>query len=434
MENVSLGAVTSAVKGRLNDARFSGIEINRVSTDSRTIERGSIFFAIKGEKFDGHDFIDTVIKNGASCIVSDMTYDRAIPPEMPVIYVMDTTRALMNFAENYLMNFNIPVVAVTGSVGKTTTRELIYSVLSQKYKKVVRPIKNLNNHIGVPLTAFEVDRNTDAAVFELGMNHFGEIEALSKIVKPDIGVITNIGDSHIEFLGSRNGILMAKLEIVSHMRKGGKLILNSEDDLLRTVKSSDIEVIFPNFSSMDIEPPQPGRHMVINCGLAYAVGIELGLTEKEIKAGLEKFDSPSMRLEIKNLKNGVTIINDAYNASPQSMLAALDVLSAQKGRKIAILGDMRELGADAEKYHRETGRNINPENTDLLFTLGESAKFIFDEAGTTKMHFKSKDELLQKLLSTLRPGDVVLIKASRGMKFEEIAQRAESMSEVTYEL
>ncbi len=437
----------SEIAKALNADVHSENLINRVSIDSRDVDENTLFFAIKGERFDGHDFINDVAEKGVGAIVSH----KKIECSAPVILVEDTKQAFLDFASYYRQSMpNLLVVGLTGSVGKTTTKEMTACVLSQK-NKTLKTEGNLNNEIGMPRTLFRLDESYGSAVIEMGMDNAGQISALSKSCKPDCAIITNVGVSHIENLGSRDGILKAKLEILAGLKKGSPLFLNGDNDKLSTVKLNDYKVIFfgienkscdilaedikeiglsTQFTAVKgelkqkITIPTVGIHNVYDALAAFAVGIEYGISPEDIAKGLENYEPSGMRQRIKDA-NGITVIEDCYNASPDSQKAGLNSLcKIAKGRKIAVLGDMLELGSYSETAHRNVGEYAAECKIDMLFTYGKESEFMADSAKNAGLYavfsFTDKAELTKVLANELKLGDTVLFKASRGMKLEEI--------------
>ncbi len=424
--------------------------INRVSIDSRDVDKNTVFFAIKGERFDGHDFIKDVAEKGVGAIVSH----KKVECSAPVIYVEDTKEALLGFASYYRCSFDdLLVVGLTGSVGKTTTKEMVACVLAQK-GETMKTEGNLNNEIGVPKTLFRLECSIKNAVIEMGMDGAGQISVLTKCAKPDCGIITNVGVSHIENLGSREGILNAKLELLHGLSKGAPLFLNGDNDLLSTVKTDDYKVIFFGIENKNcdvlaeeikeiglttefvavkgdirqkITIPTVGIHNVYNALTAFAVGVEYDISPEKIVVGLLNYVPSGMRQRIKEI-GGITVIEDCYNASPDSQKAGLNSLSKiAKGRKIAVLGDMLELGSYSETAHRNVGEYAAESKVDILYTYGEQSQFMADsakKAGLKKVFaFADKDELTKYLLGEIKLGDTMLFKASRGMKLEEIIEK-----------
>lgn len=446
---LSIREVVTACRGRLicgdDELVFSG-----VSTDTRTIEPGMLFIPIRGENFDGHKFIDKAIENGAAAVLTELGGEYSVP----AVRVEDTRRAMGRLASYYLNKLNIPTVAITGSVGKTTTKDMVASVLAKRYN-VYKTQGNLNNDIGVPLTVFALKPYHTAAVIEMGMNHFGEISYLTSIVKPDVALITNVGVSHIENLGSREGILKAKCEIFEGLKSGGTAIVNGDDDMLSTLRGSlkglvmfgtDASLdwyadnirergldgidctIHGNGSSVcfDVSISVPGRHMVLNALAAAAAGYALGMSAEEIKAGVEDFKPTKMRLDIIH-SGDLTIINDAYNSNPVSAMAAVDVLAAEEGVRCAVLGDMFELGSFAPKLHYDLGEYTAKKGIDIIVAVGELSRELYEGAKQVRnkdvYYFKTQEEFLENIDSIIRGKMTVLVKASRGMKFEKTTEK-----------
>ncbi|WP_291572763.1 UDP-N-acetylmuramoyl-tripeptide--D-alanyl-D-alanine ligase [Clostridium sp. UBA4548] len=449
METITLKDVVKGVKGEvLKEGKTT--QFNRVSIDSRKVCAGDIFFALVGENFDGHSYIDMAIKSGAHlCIVHKKNLNLSgYAEEVSIIYVEDTRTALLDLAEHYREKLKLKVIGITGSTGKTSTKDLVAAALSEKYK-VFKTKGNFNNEVGLPLMVFSLDNSYDVAILEMGMSSLGEIERLAKVAKPDIGIITNIGLSHIENLKTRDNILKAKMEITSFFNEKNVLIINGDNDMLHNLQAQGYKIIKIglendyNFvgsriiidndhikfnviengkeTESSIEVGVPGKHNVLNSLLAIAVARELGLTYDEISIGIRKLEFTSMRLDIINCGNYI-IINDAYNASPDSMEAALEVLKNYEGkRKIAVLGTMKELGNEAYNSHERVGSYAKKCNVDLLLTAGEfneAFKSGFGDGNLVSFH--TGEELLDFLSTTIEDGDVILVKASRTMKFEHI--------------
>lgn len=447
MQMLSIADLLRATNGTIKRYEPYETEIIKITTDSRTAEKGSLFIPLKGERSDGHDYIDDVLKTGAA----SLTERKDLYPEGVVIGVADTRVALGDIARFYKNKYNLPTVSITGSVGKTTTKDLVFSVLSEHYKTHKTP-NNFNNDIGVPLTLFGIEKEHEAVVVEMGMNHFGEISYLAGIVKPDCAVITNIGMSHIENLGSQEGILKAKLEITEHFGKDNTLFINGDDEYLKTVKSKDYKIVRFGLDDandvyaknivnngldgtaftvvyekgeFDLTLRQPGEHNIYNALAAVSVGLHMGVTEKECARGVENCIYTSSRLEIiKN--NGLEIINDCYNSSPSSVRAALEVMSLSlKPRKVAVLGDILEMGEYSKDAHYKLGADVN-KYADALITAGEMARYIADGAKASGMEnvksFSSTAELKDKIKNLVGDGDCVLIKASHGMTFCDITE------------
>lgn len=434
------------------------VPVTQLSSDSRDENKGGLFVAIKGEHFDGHDFIGEAIKNGASCYLS--SHRGPVISDAAAFYVEDTVIALGALANAHRRRIDPVVVAVTGSVGKTTTKQFIYSVLCEKYN-THKTEGNFNNEIGMPLTLLQLKKEHNAAVLEFGMSGRGEISRLSRIAEPDIAVITNIGVSHIEYLGSRENIRDAKMEITDGLKKNGKLFFNGDEPLLAGVRDalyvgfedaqkkrqSDISIDQP-FSDIsgstfdltafgekirEIKIPVIGLHNIYNAAVAAGVGLTLGMNTDEIRRGLLKFKNTGMRQNIYKSAT-MTVIEDCYNAGPESMASSLSVLSSiakqNGGRSVAVLGDMLELGEWSEKQHLVTGRLAAEKKIDLLFTLGVRAQLIAQgakKAGMNSGSVYSFDDasdirlLVETLKNLLRDGDNILYKASRAIRMERVA-------------
>ncbi|MGE4214021.1 MAG: UDP-N-acetylmuramoyl-tripeptide--D-alanyl-D-alanine ligase [Anaerotignaceae bacterium] len=453
MKEMTLGEICSVVNGRFLKPCDKNSKTEKLTTDTREIEKDSLFIPLKGDNFDGHDFIEQAFEKGALCCLSQ----NELEANGIIILVEDTRKAFRLLAMYYLTLFNVKVVGITGSVGKTTTKDMIASVLEEKYK-VLKTQGNFNNEIGLPKTIFNLREDHEVVVLEMGMNSFGEIRRLSEIAKPDIAVITNVGVSHIENLGSREGILQAKSEIFEYLKKDGVAVLNADNDMIATLHDKlDFKTFWfgveskSDFYAENIAPkgldgikctivckdektevtiPVPGEHMVLNALSAAAVGKVLGLSMGQIKRGVENFAPTAMRMAV--IKTDfLTLINDAYNANPVSMKAAIDVLCQSKGRTVAIMGDMFELGDFAPSLHYEVGEYVGKSGISLSICIGENGARIYDgvkENGGNTMYFKTQEEFLQSNLKEIfTSGDTVLIKASRGMHFEKTAEKLQEV-------
>lgn len=420
--------------------------IEGVVIDSRQVKKGDLFVAVKGEKVDGHRFIPDVYQKGALCALSQQKLN---DPAGPYLLVEDTLQALKDAARAYRETLSIPIVGVTGSVGKTSTKEMIASVLGQKYMVLKTP-GNFNNEIGLPLSIFLIDRCHDAAVLEMGMNHFGEMHRLSQMAQPTHCVFTNIGVAHLEHLGSRDGILKAKMEMLDYASKDAKIFINGDDDKLICMKEravcfglSNVHAVWADRienrgldgvsccihmpeQEMEVTIPLPGKHMVYNAMAGTAVGLALGLTTNEIREGIQALKPLGGRSNVLHTAC-YTILDDCYNANPVSMCAMLDVLNYSLTRKVAILGDMGELGTDSEKLHASVGEHLKGLKVDVLVTIGELSEAIHRAAQQgapwmERVHFESKAEFLEKRAEILKKGDSILVKASHYMGFEEIVK------------
>lgn len=422
-------------------------EFNHICTDTRKIEKNNVFLALKGEVFNGNEYVNAALEKGASiAIVDEVLFDEK-EVRGNVIKVENTYDALLKLAKYYREKLKVKVIGITGSTGKTSTKDLVAAFLSGKYK-VFKTKGNFNNHIGLPLMILSLDSSIEVAVLELGMSNLGEIHTLADCARPDIALITNIGLSHIENLKTRENILKAKLEITDFFKEDNTLVVNSEDDYLKNLKEEDFKIIKTGYNelsnykaknvsltesttSFEIEDenktykfvlPMVGAHNVLNALLGIVASKILGVSYEEMLRGLDNIEATSMRLEFIKI-NDYTIINDCYNASPDSMKAALDVLKNHSGgRKIAILGTMRELGDESKRAHKEVAEYAK-DKADILVSTGEYVedyKLGFSEDNI--MIYETKEELIRAMKNFIKPNDVILVKASRGAKFEEIVE------------
>ncbi|HYF82038.1 MAG TPA: UDP-N-acetylmuramoyl-tripeptide--D-alanyl-D-alanine ligase [Clostridia bacterium] len=450
MEDLSIGEITASAQGTLVNSDRDFL-VNGVSIDSRRINPGNMFIALKGESFDGHDFISTAIENGAAVVVTQKPLNEC---SIPYILVGDTLKALQDIARYYRGKFQIPFVAVTGSSGKTTTKDMIASVLSQKFN-VLKTEGNFNNAIGLPLTLLKLQYDHEIAILEMGMNSPGEISLLSDIVRQDIAVISNVGNAHIEKLGSRENILKAKLEVFDYFDSSSTAVINGDNDMLSDFSSEKYRVIRYGLEKsndlyafgikekgedgIDFEVNKggasesftvllPGMHNVYNALSAIAVARLFDMKGSDIRKGLLSFKPSKMRMDIINTSNGVKIINDAYNANPESMKAAINVLQSLKagGKSVCITGDMLELGDASEGEHYNIGAYAAEIGVDIIVAIGnfsDAVKKGAEDSGMSKNNlyaFLVKDEAASTLDKIIRPGDVVLVKGSRVMKMENI--------------
>lgn len=431
------------------DKQFLNQSITGVTIDSRHIERKMLFIPFKGENVDGHKFVKQALNDGAGA--SFYQKGEAIDESIngPIIWVDDILSALQQLAQAYLRYVNPQVIAVTGSNGKTTTKDMIESVLKPQFK-VKKTRGNYNNEIGMPLTILQLDQDTEISILEMGMSGYHEIELLSKIAEPDIAIITNIGESHMQDLGSREGIAQAKFEITLGLKQGGLFIYDGDEPLLKShvdklkdVKLTSVGLDNNNtyvckiddfategiaFSINDTEQyalPILGTHNMKNAAIAIAVGKRLNLDYETIYNNLKQVKLTGMRMEQHISDEGLVVINDAYNASPTSMKAAIDTLSNMSGRKILVLGDVLELGQDSKLMHEEVGSYLSNKGIGFLFTYGSEAAYIYDK-GQNKVeqakHFDDKVQLIKYLKDIVQVEDKILIKGSRGMKLEEVVE------------
>lgn len=472
MSPLTLGQVASWVGGTLdagantapanpspaNDgiAIRGGVEsqvVTRVSTDSREALGGALFVPIAGERHDAHDFLDQAFANGA---VAALCSRGGLSASGPLICVDDTLAALQRLAARYRETLHpFVAVAVTGSNGKTSTKDFLTAVLSRKFE--VQATKgNLNNHIGLPLTVLSVDASHTAGVFELGMNHFGEIAPLAAIARPEIGVVTNIGTAHIEFLGSREGIALEKGRLVESIPSTGCVVLNADDDMTpalaarsvapvvtagvssgevraQRIEGSSFDLLVPDAAPVRVHLPVPGRHMVGNALLAAAVGWRLGLSPEEIKSGLEAASLHGGRLQ-RRICAGLHVLDDSYNANPDSMRAALRTLHDEPiaGRRIAVLGRMGELGVHTAEGHRAVGQAAADEAVDFLLTVGEDDSRLIHQAfgqPERSLTCATHAEAAEWLRACARPTDLILLKGSRSAAMEKVLAALLSHSE-----
>ena len=454
MKHMTLREITAACGGTyFGDPESTAKEVSSVVIDSRKVTQDSLFVAIRGARVDGHTFIPQTIEAGALCALSeeplgDITF--------PYILVDSCTQALKDLAEHYRKSLDIKVVGISGSVGKTSTKEMIASVLSQKYN-VLKTEGNFNNEIGVPLTIFNLREEHEIAVLEMGINHFGEMTRLAKMARPDICVITNIGVAHMELLGSRDGILKAKTEMFQYMNPDGTIIFNGDDD--KSITYSPENGITPIYFGLGenssyraeqiannglrgtnatfVTPKSrfsahisiPGEHMVHNALAGIAVGYALGMSDAEIKAGIEALKPLAGRNHLIET-NTYTIIDDCYNANPISMKASIDVLSKADTRTVAILGDMGELGAKEKEMHYDVGQHTATAGIHVLICIGTLSEELARGAKETGCniqiyHYPDQEHFFAEMSSILEKNDTILVKASHAMAFEKIVKKLE---------
>ncbi len=463
MKNLTVQDIITCTKGELVIGDKNSI-CNHFSKDTRTIQKGDMYIGIKGEKFDGNIFWKQALDNGAmGVIVQEIEFEvdeLKRYNDKVIIKVKDTLEALYAIASYKRQLYDIPVVAITGSVGKTSTKDIVANVVSQKYH-TVKTIGNNNNNIGLPFTILNAPIDMEAMVLEMGMNHFGEIHLLSEIAKPNICIITNIGTSHIGNLGSRENILKAKLEILDGAKEP-YVVINNDNDLLHkwyeenknTLKiktygiynTSDIQaksmdmreeessyIVSLRGKEEKMKVPVGGEHFILNSLCAIAVGELLHIEIEDIKKGIESFQLTKNRMEVTECKNGIKIINDAYNSSVESIKASLAYMKHIKAnRRIAVLGDILETGEFAKELHESIGKIVCENTVDILICSGENAKYIVESAkkeGFDEKHiyyFEDKEEIIDALKKIIEPNDVILFKASNGMRFFEIAEKVKS--------
>lgn len=452
MKGLTLQNIAKACEGLyIGPAELAEKEVSGIVRDNREVLPGYLFLAIKGERVDGHSFIEDAFEKGALAVLSEQ---ELADPKGAYIKVESTTEAMKRIAAFYRENLQIPVVGITGSVGKTSTKEMIASVLEQKYC-VWKTQGNYNNEIGLPLTIFGIRECHEVAVLEMGISDFGEMHRLAEMAKPDIGVITNIGWCHLENLESRDGILKAKTEMFDFLSEDGVAILNADDDKLITkalvngqkpcfygihekeatvcakqVKNLGFEgmecVIETSQGEFDVHISIPGEHNVYNALAATAVGLRLGLSTEEIKKGIESAKTIQGRTNFLKCNNRI-VIDDCYNANPVSMKTALEVLSHAAGRGIAVLGDMGELGKEERLLHREVGNSVGFYQIPVLFCAGELAEEYAIGAREKNpaceiYYYKSLEEMVEKLEAFVKEGDTILVKASHFMEFTKVVE------------
>ena len=456
MKNMTLARIAEVTQGKLVlPAGFESAaskEIAGATNDNRKIEKDFLFIPMVGARVDGHDFIEDVFAKGALATLSERALEN---PVGPYIQVEDTKVALKQIATAYRMELTIPVIGVIGSVGKTSTKEMLTSVLETKYR-VLKTEGNFNNEIGLPLTICRIRDEHQVAVVEMGISDFGEMHRLGDIAKPNIVVMTNIGQCHLEFLKNRDGILKAKTEVFEHMPKDGIVILNGDDDKLVNADTLGLKKIFYGMNGQevnatnvepkglsatqatitvegegfDVQIPLPGSHNVMNALAATAVGKVLGLTIPEISKGLGKAETIAGRNNIITVRD-VTIIDDCYNANPVSMKASIEVLGKAPGRSIAVLGDMGELGDDERQLHYEIGECLEANHIGYVFTVGELSEEIntsLSNCNSSCMahHYSNVDNMLDDLIPIIRGGDTILVKASHFMNFAHVVETIKS--------
>ena len=451
MKNLTIQNIAKACQGKLygeeliNDA---SMEAAGVVLDSRLVQENYVFIATRGEKVNGHKFIPQVFEKGAMAVICEEMQE---DPKGPYILVEDSFQALKDLATFYRQQLDLKVIGITGSVGKTSTKEFIAGVLSAKYK-VWKTQGNFNNEVGLPLTVLQLREEHEIAVLEMGISDFGEMHRLSHIAQPDICVLTNIGQCHLEFLGDRDGVLKAKSEIFDYMKPDGAIFVNGDDDKLITLKETREEQVITfgrnkendvcavaeiskgllgsivevqgRVNVTELQVPLPGEHMVLNALAASAVADLLGLTVEEMKEGMKEVRAVSGRSNIISLKDMV-LIDDCYNANPVSMKAAVDLLQEAEKRKVAVLGDMFELGEEEANFHFDVGEYAM-EKVDVLICVGKLAKHMYEGAVSKQkehqklLYLETKEDIYTVFDEIIKPQDTLLLKASHGMGFAEI--------------
>ena len=451
MKQMTLQNITAACHGTYyGNADLLSKEVTGIAIDSRKAEKDFLFVPLKGARVDGHTFIPQVMEKGALATLSEEILDGM---SYPYIHVKSCEQALADLAAFYRNTLDIKVVGITGSVGKTSTKETIASVLSQKYK-VLKTDGNHNNEIGVPLTVFSITEEHEVAVLEMGIDQPGDMHKLGPITRPDIAVITNIGLAHLENFGTREGTLKAKTEIFEYLKPNATVILNGDDDKLSTVSSvqgkspvffglsdklpayadkmedlglfgTDCTLHLPA-GEIRVHIPVPGKHMIYNALAAACTGLALGLSLEEIQAGIAALRTIAGRTNLIQT-DSLLIIDDCYNANPISTMSSLDILATAKGRTVAVLGDMFELGTNEKELHYNTGAHASQDKIDVICCIGELSQNTYEGAKAyadrnSILYFKTKQEFLAKFPNVIKKGDTVLVKASHSMEFPEIVE------------
>lgn len=456
MKNLTLQNIAAVCRGKyIGPANLSSIEVSSITTDSRKIEKNALFVPIVGERVDAHRFIPDVMQRGALASLSERILEDV---SYPYILVESSLQAIKDIAEFYLTQLQIPVVGITGSVGKTSTKEVIAAVLSQKYH-TLKTNGNFNNELGLPLTVFRLRDEHEIAVLEMGINHFGEMSRLAKIARPDTCVITNIGTCHLENLGDRDGVLKAKTEVFSFLKDDAHIVLNGDDDKLVTVKeykgikpvffgmTPDKDICADEVQSLglkgmkccihmggekfEVQIPMPGKHMISNALAAAAVGRIYGLDAQQIKRGIESLEPVSGRFHMIETDKFL-IVDDCYNANPMSMKASLDVLQDGAGRRVAILGDMGELGEQEVQLHEEVGVHAGRCRIEKIVCVGPLSRGMAQKAREENqdlevVHLNTLEDTLQELPKLVQTGDTILVKASHFMHFEKVVEALQSL-------
>lgn len=454
MKYLTLENIANACDGILmcKEEELRHKEVSNVVIDSRKVTQDNLFIAIKGNRVDGHSFINNAYESGALCVVTEMPLES----DKPYIIVRDSLVAVREIAKFYRQGLTTKVIGITGSVGKTSTKEMIASVLSQKYT-ILKTEGNFNNELGLPLTIFKIREEHEIAVLEMGISDFDEMTRLSSIARPDVALITNIGQCHLEKLKSRDGVFMAKTEMFKNLQENASIILNGDDDKLigidrynnikpvfyyveniqdkkiyadniveNGMKSVQCNLHYYN-SDIPVTIHMPGKHMVYSALAAACIGKMFKLSDKDIQTGIEKIQSSAGRNNIMNI-GSLTVIDDSYNANPASMKAGIDILSFAKGRKVALVGDMLELGSNEDLLHGEIGIHLIERGIDVIVMVGNHMRFAFKELFNNNsnrrkiFYFDNLDDMIPELHRIVQPKDTVLVKASHGMHFEKIIE------------
>lgn len=441
MKGITIIKAAAVCGGKLNCRPEPEAELGKVVIDSRAVEAGDFFVAYKGERVDGNDYITAALDKGAACCLASRVPEGET---RPVIVVPDVQKALELICAEYRKSLNIPIIGITGSVGKTTAKEMIASVLSQRFN-VLKTDGNLNNQIGVPMTISRIEPQHEAAVVEMGISGFGEMSGLARIARPTAAVFTVIGHAHLEFLHDQDGVYRAKTEMLDFIPAAAPVIVNGDDERLakmprenlitcgmgencalkaeniRSDGRSELFDIVYQGRRIPVAVPAYGRHMITAALEGAAVGFAMGLSDEEIVAGIAGYKILGRRGIVTDTGR-ISIIDDSYNANPDSMRSSIDSLAELPGRKLCILGDMLEMGEDAPKMHYDLGAYAAKKGMDRVLCCGELSKEISRGAGELGRHYDTVEELIAALPKVIQNGDRVLVKASRGMHFEQIAE------------
>ncbi len=448
MKDMTLIRAARACGGKLCGEYREDTELGKIVIDSRAVEPGDLFVAYKGERADGHDFIAAAFDRGAACCLAERIPEGE---RRPILLVESVQQALEQIAADYRAGLELPLVGITGSVGKTSAKEMIASVLERRFR-VLKTDKNLNNQIGVPMTISRIEPEHQIAVVEMGISGFGEMRTLARIARPNIAVYTVIGHAHLEFLHDRQGVLRAKTEMLEEMEDSGVVLVNGDDDLLRDLKCRQKLLRFGLGENCEIRAegirldehchtfcsivqgerripvtiPAFGKHMVYAALEGAAVGMLLGLSDREIAEGIARYETVGRRSAVTETGR-ITLIDDSYNANPDSVRCGVDSLCRLPGRKVCILGNMLELGSREREMHREVGAYAAEQGVDLVLCSGLLSAEIAAGAGSRGVWYPSREELIADLPRRILPGDRVLVKASRGSRFEEVAEALKSL-------
>lgn len=443
MYNISVSDAARLCEGRLCGGDFEDRELNDIVIDSRAVQRGDLFAAFRGERTDGHDYIGRAFESGAACALAERLPEGVTGP---VILVPDMLSALEKLCAAYRDTLTLPVVGITGSVGKTSAKEMIWAVLSRRFN-TLKTEGNLNNQIGVPMTVSRIAPEHQAAVVEMGISGFGEMRSLAKMTRPDVAVFTVIGHAHLEFLHDLEGVFRAKTELLEYMKDDGVVIVNGDDRLLRALKcqqrkiscglGEDCDVRAVNVETQgdghtvcDIvyggrtvhaDIPAYGQHMVYAALEGAAAGFALGLEDEEIERGIADYRTVGRRGAVTRTEY-LTLVDDCYNANPDSMSCAVDSLVRLPGRHVCIFSDMLEMGGDSPRMHYDVGRYAAENGVELILSCGEFGRELADGAGERGAFFESREAMVKALPQLIRPGDTVLVKASRGVHLDEVSE------------